>query len=109
MPWEDEAAFEWFFAHEGGSLTQAARLHRLAKRRVPERAYWAAVAHLCRGQPALSRELLKFAFTRRPVTAILPPLGYLFRRHDAAERIAECLSEVMRRPRSLAKPARAGG
>jgi glycosyltransferase involved in cell wall biosynthesis len=46
MPWHDEAAFESFFAHERAALPEATRLHRLARRNLGERAYWAAVAHL---------------------------------------------------------------
>lgn len=99
QPWLDEAAFESFFAHEGASLPEAARLHRLAKRGLAERAYWAALAHLCRGQPGASKDLFKFAFRRRPWTAILPPVTYLFRRDDAASRIASVASEMVRWPR----------
>ena len=65
MPWHDEAAFESFFAHEGAALPEATRLHRLARRNLWERAYWAAVAHLCRGQLGPSWDLLKFALSRR--------------------------------------------
>jgi GT2 family glycosyltransferase len=100
LPWHDEAAFDSFFAHEGASLPDAARLHRLARRSLGDRAYWAALAHVCRGQPGASVELLKFAFSRRPSTAILPPFGYLFRRHDAASRIMSVLSELVRLPRA---------
>jgi hypothetical protein len=96
MPWEDEAAFDSFFAHEGTALPDASRLHRLARRSVAERAYWAAVAHLCRGQFGAGAELLKFALTRRPSSTLLPPLSYLWRRDDAALRISEVLSGLVR-------------
>jgi glycosyltransferase involved in cell wall biosynthesis len=84
--WYDEAAFESFFSHEGELLPEAARLHRLARRSLAERAYWAAIARLCRGQTGISRDLWKFAIKRRP--SILPPISYLFRRDDLAEAIA---------------------
>jgi cellulose synthase/poly-beta-1,6-N-acetylglucosamine synthase-like glycosyltransferase len=108
QPWRDEAAFDSFFAHEGASLPGAARLHRLAKRGLAERAYWAAVAHLCRGHRSASKDLFKFALRRRPSTAILPPVSYLFRREYALERILETTSEMLRWPRGATKsPARA--
>lgn len=107
QPWLDEAAFDSFFAHEGASLPGAARLHRLAKRGIAERAYWAAVAHLCRGNTGAGKDLFKFALRRRPSTAILPPVRYLFRREYALERILETTSEMLRWPR--ATPARANG
>jgi glycosyltransferase involved in cell wall biosynthesis len=85
--WHDEAAFESFFAHEGALLPEAARLHQLARRSLVERAYWQALGQLCRGEPASSRELMRFAIARRPRTAILPPFGYLLRRPDVVDRI----------------------
>lgn len=105
LPYHDEATFESFFAHEGGLVPDAARLHRLARRSVAERAYWAAVAHLCRGQPGISWDLFKFAFSRRPTTAVLPPLSYLLRRDDAVDRIIEVAAEMVRWPRAPAVPA----
>jgi hypothetical protein len=76
LPWEDEAATASFFAHEGCSLPEAARLHRLAARSLGDRAYWAAVAHLVRGQPGASRNLFKFALRRRPSRVLLPPISH---------------------------------
>ena len=95
LPWEDEAAFESFFTHEGSSLPEAPRLYRLAKRSLAERAYWAAVAHVCRGQIGASRELLKFALGRRPSFAMVPPVGYLFRREDTVGRVISVASEMV--------------
>jgi len=107
--WHDEAAFESFFAHEGGSLPDAARLHRLARRSLAERAYWQAVAELCRGHAGASRDLFKFAFSRRPSTAFLPPVSYLFRRADTASRMISVASEIIRWPRSPATPVPVDG
>jgi glycosyltransferase involved in cell wall biosynthesis len=109
LPWKDEAAFESFFAHEGATLPEAPRLRRLAKRGLAERAYWAALAHLCRGQSSVSRDLFKFAFERRPAIAILPPLRYLFRRDNAFDRMIDVISEMLRRPRALAIQAQVDG
>jgi glycosyltransferase involved in cell wall biosynthesis len=104
LPWEDEAAFASFFAHEDCSFPETARLYRLAKRSLGDRAYWAAVAHLFRGQPGVSRDLFKFALTRRPSRGLLPPISYLFRREDAAGRIVSVASELLRRSRTDAGP-----
>lgn len=109
MPWHDEAAFESFFAHEGRSLPGAKRLHQLARRSLAERAYWAGVAHLCRGQIGASRDLLKFAFGHRPSTAFLPPVSYLFRRDDAASRIVSVASDTVRWLRAALGPIPANG
>jgi glycosyltransferase involved in cell wall biosynthesis len=109
MPWHDEAAFESFFVHEGALLPEAMRLHRLARRSLGERAYWAALAHLSRGQLGTSRDLLKFAFSRRPATAILPPVRYLFRRQNGLRRVIEVASEMVRWSRPSRAAARAGG
>jgi GT2 family glycosyltransferase len=100
LPWEDEAAFASFFAHEDCSSPEAARLYRLAARSLGDRAYWAAVAHLFRGQTDASRDLFKFALRRRPSRALLPPVSYLFRREDAASRIVAVTSELLRGPRA---------
>jgi glycosyltransferase involved in cell wall biosynthesis len=92
--WHDEAAFESFFAHEGALLPEAARLHQLARRSLVERAYWQALGQLCRGEPASSRELMRFAIARRPRTAILPPFGYLLRRPDVVDRIISVAAAI---------------
>jgi hypothetical protein len=109
MPWHDEAAFESFFAHEGAALPEAARLHRRTKRNLGERAYWAAVAHLCRGQLGPSWDLLKFALSRRPIAAIVPPVPYLFRRHDGIDRVVEVAAEMLRWSRPSRAAARMDG
>jgi glycosyltransferase involved in cell wall biosynthesis len=105
---EDEAAFESFFAHEGRSLPEAARLHRLARRSLGERAYWSALAHLCRGQPGASLELFKFASRRCPTAAILPPVSLLFRRPGTVGKLIWVASEVARWASAPAKPAPVG-
>jgi glycosyltransferase involved in cell wall biosynthesis len=95
--WHDEAAFESFFANEGRSLPEASRLHRMARRSLAERAYWAAVTRLCRGQTDTGKVLLAFALRRRPRAAVLPPVSYLFRRDDALGRMISVASDAVRR------------
>lgn len=100
-----EAAFDSFFAHEGGSLPEANRLRRAVRRALSERAYWGSVTHFLRGNAQLGFCLLKFAFTRWPTSILIPPFGYLFRREDAFRRIGQVLSEAARR---LSGPVREG-
>lgn len=89
---ESEAAFEAFFSRHGRSIENADRLLRTARRSLSDRAYWCAVSHLLRGDPGV-RDLLAFAVRLRPVSAFLPPLGYvLWRRPDAWQRIRTLFS-----------------
>ena len=105
--WHDKAAFESFFTHEGASLPEVTRLHGLAMRSLGERAYWSALAHLCRRQAWASLDLWRLAFSLSPVTAILPPVGYLFRRDDLLKRIRSVASEMVGLSHS-ARPVEAG-
>jgi glycosyltransferase involved in cell wall biosynthesis len=88
---ETEAAVRCFFSHEGADLPQAAALKRMALRGLGERAYWAAISGLIRGERGMS-ELLSYAFKLRPLAAIVPPLGYLLSRPDTAARIKATLA-----------------
>jgi glycosyltransferase involved in cell wall biosynthesis len=92
-----DAALESFFAREGASASEAAGLHRIARRTLGEHAYWSAVANLVRGQYQLSLALFKFAFMHSPATAVLPPVTSLFRRDDAFGRITRAISDAGRR------------
>lgn len=89
-----EAAFESFFAKEGASLPEAGQLHRMARRTLGDRAYWSAMASFVRGDGRLGWSLLKYAFARRPASTVLPPVGYLFKRADALDRIRGALSDA---------------
>lgn len=80
-------AGEYFFTHEGRVLPRCEELRRLAQRGIAERAYWSAVSHLLRGD-AKGWRLLRYAFSRRLQTALLPPLPYLLRRPDTWRRLA---------------------
>jgi glycosyltransferase involved in cell wall biosynthesis len=93
-----EAAFESFFTNEGSSPRDVKCLHQTARRNLAERAYWAALSNLARGDIRRSLDHWKFAFSRRPTTILLPPVGYLFRRERAFSRIIQVISEAVRRP-----------
>jgi Glycosyl transferase family 2 len=94
-----EAAFESFFANTRGSTPNLRRLHRTAQRSLAERAYWGALSNLVQGNVGLSLDHWKFAFTRHPATMILPPIGYLLRRKDSFNRIAQVMKDAARRMR----------
>jgi glycosyltransferase involved in cell wall biosynthesis len=93
LAWEmhREAAFDSFFAHEGASIPDVKRLRRLARRALSERTYWGAVANLFRGDPRQSLAFMKFALTRHPANAVVPPFGYLRRRDHAFHHIAQII------------------
>jgi glycosyltransferase involved in cell wall biosynthesis len=105
----DEAAYDSFFAHEGRGLPQAARLHRLARRHIGERAYWSALAHFCLGDFGGSSALLKFALRRCPTAAFLPPVGSLLRRPDTFRKMMWVASEMVWWRGASARPVRADG
>ena len=82
-----QAAFDSFFGQEGRRLASGSRLSRIAHRSLAARAYWAGLSHLCRGLPIEGSDLLRYAFRKRPSTAIAPPLWYLLSRGDLGSRI----------------------
>lgn len=88
-------AFESFFAHEGSTLPNARRLHRLARKSLGGRAYWSAVAHLTRGDVAEALEIFRIAVSIRPGTAVLPPVWYLLRRQDTLARVKATLLQAL--------------
>jgi hypothetical protein len=59
------------------------------------RGYWSALAHLCRGQASMSRDLLKFAIRLYPTTAIVSPLHYLLPREDAARHVLSVVPDLV--------------
>lgn len=83
-----EAAFESFFANEGASLPprDRARLRARARRSLAERSYWSALTYLGRGDLAAAGRFARFALSRAPSTALLPPIGYALRRLGASRR-----------------------
>lgn len=75
---DEEAMYDSFFAHEGGAIRDAKRLHRVAKRTIAKKAYRLALSYFVRGPRGRVLPLLKFAYARCPDFLLLPPLGYLF-------------------------------
>jgi glycosyltransferase involved in cell wall biosynthesis len=88
-----EQAFQSFFAHEGARLPDSRRLQKMAKQALSDRAYWGALANLVRGDFRLSRDLMVFALSRTPSSALLPPINYLWRRRDAIQHIGQVVSD----------------
>jgi hypothetical protein len=72
------SALNSFFDHEGGNLPDVARLRRLGRRSISERAYWCAVKDLLRGRISAAA-LFKLAVRLDPTVAFIPPVNYLFR------------------------------
>jgi glycosyltransferase involved in cell wall biosynthesis len=95
-----EQAFHSFFAHEGARLADAQRLQKMARRALSDRAYWGAIANLIRGDFRLSRDLMEFAVSRTPSSAIIPPMKYLWRRHDALRHIGQVLTDRVVQPKA---------
>lgn len=87
-------AAESFFHHEGRWLEGADTLRRLARRGIAQRAYWSAVSHALRGNGE-AWKLLTLAFRLSPLTAMVPPLGYLLRRPDTMTRMRSLLARVL--------------
>jgi GT2 family glycosyltransferase len=102
---EMERAFESFFADAGASLAEAPRLRGLARRSLAERAYLCAVSHVLRGE-AGSGELLRFALSRRPSLALLPPMGALLGRGDGLARAGAAMAALSGRLMNRSASAR---
>lgn len=93
---EFEAAFQSFFESDGAILTDADILLRQARNALSERAYWSAIAQLCRGEPG-AMALMRHAIRLRPSAAWLPPLRYLLRRSDASTLIGRSVKVLGQR------------
>jgi glycosyltransferase involved in cell wall biosynthesis len=87
-----EAAFEAFFSGYGRNLPQARELLRIARRNLSDRAYWCAASHWWRGEPGVW-SLASYALKLRPISAILPPLGYAWRRADIPRQMVAAISD----------------
>jgi glycosyltransferase involved in cell wall biosynthesis len=92
---EREATFACFFSHEGKSLADADRLLAQARRNLAAQAYWSGVSHAVRGYPRQGWELLGYAFSRRPSTLLLPPVGQLLKMHNPLERLKDVVVEAV--------------
>lgn len=71
-------AFESFFRQEGRTLPGAERLHRIARSSLSAQAYWRGIKDLLRGQSS-AFDLLALSVRLEPMTAVVPPFGYLSR------------------------------
>src|SRR5262249_46535509 len=96
-----EQAFQSFFAHEGARLPDSQRLRKMVKQALSDRAYWGALANLVRGDFRLSRDLMGFALSRTPSSALLPPINYLWHRRDAIHHIGQIVSDRLTSARQL--------
>lgn len=85
------AAAECFFVREGAQLAGATRLHRLARRGLAGRAYWAAASGALRGERGAA-ELFIYAIGRNWTSAVLPPVAYLLNRPDTTARMLAWLN-----------------
>lgn len=71
-------AFDSFFRNEGRVLPDAERLHHIARSSLSGQAYWRGIKDLVRGQRS-ALELLGLSVRLEPMTAVVPPFGYLSR------------------------------
>jgi glycosyltransferase involved in cell wall biosynthesis len=97
---EREAAFESFFTQEGRLLPGSERLLKLARRRLGDHAYWSALSHVCRGHVRAGIELLRFSSRRRPLTPLVPPVGWILGMERPMERLADIGAEMIGRRRA---------
>jgi hypothetical protein len=92
------AAAQSFFDHEGGSMKGSSALRRLAQRGIADRAYWSGISHLMRWD-CEALDLFKLAFRLSPLSALIPPVAYLFKRPDTLRRIGTSLTRRLTPPR----------
>lgn len=101
---ERRAALESFFVWVGPRISGAEELRSLARRSLAEEAYWVGLSRAFRGQLGLGRDLVGFAIGLVPSFAVLPPVGYLFKRKDAFGRIGEVLGQAITGKRHVEAP-----
>lgn len=85
---EREAAFSSFFMHEGRYLPAAKHLHRRARQRLADQAYWWGLSRTFHGDLPAGWALLRYAFANSPLSLVLPPLSYIFRKDSRLRRLA---------------------
>ena len=90
---ERQAAFDSFFSHEGSQIADAERLHRRAIQRLSDQAYWSGLSYLCRRKPRIGWELLKYAWARRPLSFLIPPVSHFFIMDRPLTRLTEVVVE----------------
>jgi glycosyltransferase involved in cell wall biosynthesis len=91
---EREAVFRSFFAHEGASVPNAAKLHRMARRRIAEAAFWSAASHFARGKRAEALRLFHFGYGVNRTAMLVPPIGHILRTEGSLRRMAAVLSSI---------------
>jgi glycosyltransferase involved in cell wall biosynthesis len=107
---EYEKAFDSFFMHDGYSISNARRMHAIARYRIAERAYWSAIYRFIRGDRRVSYDLFKFAIGRFPSMALAPPFGFMWRMEDGRKhKFVELLSEAGRRLTSFVPQSQSRG
>jgi hypothetical protein len=88
-------AFEIFFGDVGAALPAARALHRRARRRLADQAFWSAIAQYARGNRKGAEDLFRFVRALRPQALMLPPVGQLFRMERPAQKIRAGLSNLL--------------
>lgn len=92
-----EAVFESFFSGEGRPIDGVARLRRIVRRKLGNHAYWSAVSQLIHGRLGEAMSLFGLAFSRAPLTALVPPVNDLLRRSGSFVRIRKVAWKAVRR------------
>jgi glycosyltransferase involved in cell wall biosynthesis len=92
-----KAAFDNFFRTKSNLPSDAARLQRLAYRKLAEQAYWTCVGQLMRGKASNARALLQFATDINPHLYYLPPFQQLFRTPRLGNVLSSIASEAAAR------------
>lgn len=90
---EKVAVFNSFFSHEGRNVLGADRMHRLAKRRLAETAFWSAVSHVLRRRPRDGMDIFKLGLNLNPLSMLLP-VGHLYRIEGALKRASTVIAET---------------
>lgn len=88
---EREAVFNSFFSHEGRDIPGAEKMHRAAKRRLAETAFWSAVSHVVRGRAREGIDIFKFGLNLSPASMLMP-FGHLYRSEGALKRATAVIS-----------------
>lgn len=91
---ERAAVFSSFFAHEGNDLTGGQKMHRAARRRLAEMAFWSAVSHVVRGRSREGRDIFRFGLNLSPASMLLP-FGYLYHGNGALKRASTVIAGAL--------------
>lgn len=94
---EREAAFECFFSDQGLALADGEALLAQARHHLGEHAYWSAVSHFVRGHRQTASELFRLSASWRRRGTLLPPLRWLRKMDRPFERMAEIVTQALRR------------